>query len=136
MQKYLETVINYHKHQTLNGSVATYIPGLSKANRDHLGICLIDENGCFRAGDCEVKFTIQSVSKPLSLMLAILDNGVDYVFSKVGMEPTGDAFNSIVKLETATNMKKPFNPMINPGAIEICSMIKGETSEIRFKRIL
>ncbi|MGL4402186.1 MAG: glutaminase A [Fusobacteriaceae bacterium] len=136
MEKYLETVINYHKYQTLHGSVANYIPGLSKANREHLGICLINDDGCFSAGDTEVKFTIQSVSKPLSLMLAILDNGIEYVFSKVGMEPTGDAFNSIVKLETATTMKKPFNPMINAGAIEICSMIKGETAEVRFARIL
>lgn len=136
MEKYLETVINYHKYQTLHGSVANYIPGLSKANREHLGICLINEEGCFSAGDADVKFTIQSVSKPLSLMLAILDNGIEYVFSKVGMEPTGDAFNSIVKLETATAMKKPFNPMINAGAIEVCSMIKGETAELRFSRTL
>lgn len=136
MEKYLETVINYHKYQTLHGTVASYIPGLSKANREHLGICLITEEGIFASGDADVKFTIQSVSKPLALMLAILDNGIEYVFSKVGMEPTGDAFNSIVKLETATTMKKPFNPMINAGAIEVCSMIKGEGAENRFNRIL
>ena len=61
-------------------------------------------------------------------MLAILDNGEEYVFSKVGMEPTGDPFNSIRKLETSRR-KKPYNPMINAGAIAVCSMIKGKDEQ-------
>ena len=68
-------------------------------------------------------------------MLALLDRGEKYVFSKVGMEPTGDAFNSIRKLETS-RMRKPFNPMINAGAIEVSSMIKGKDKIEKFNRVL
>ena len=68
-------------------------------------------------------------------MLAILDNGEEYVFSKVGMEPTGDPFNSITKLETSGE-KKPYNPLINAGAIAISSMIKGKDARDKFQRLL
>ena len=67
-------------------------------------------------------------------MLAILDNGEEYVFSKVGMEPSGDPFNSIRKLETSSR-KKPYNPMINAGAIAVASMIKGKNEKERFGRL-
>ena len=89
---------------------------------------------CYYSGDAKELFTIQSISKIVTLMLAIRDNGEDYVFSKVGMEPTGDAFNSIKKLETS--ISKPFNPVINAGAIAVSSMIKGDSSEHKFERIL
>ncbi len=68
-------------------------------------------------------------------MLAILDNGEEYVFSKVGMEPTGDPFNSIKKLETSSR-RKPYNPLINAGAIAIASMIKGKDVRDKFQRLL
>lgn len=136
MKKLLETIIDNNKHWTAEGAVATYIPELSKANPDALGICvstLDDEEYC--AGDCEMKFTIQSISKVITLMLAILDNGKEYVFSKVGMEPTADAFNSIIALETR-NHHKPINPMINAGAIATVSLVPGSNSEDAFARIL
>lgn len=136
MHVYLEGVLNRNREKCKMGKVADYIPGLSKANREHLGICIIDMDGeISKAGDYDVKFTIQSISKPLTLMLALLDRGEKYVFSKVGMEPSGDAFNSIKKLESS-HSRKPFNPMINAGAIEVCSMIKGENGEEKFKRVL
>lgn len=136
MKKLLETIIENSKHWTAEGAVATYIPELSKANPDALGICvstLDDEEYC--AGDCEMKFTIQSISKVITLLLAILDNGKEYVFSKVGMEPTADAFNSIIALETR-NHHKPINPMINAGAIATVSLVSGNNSEDAFARIL
>lgn len=136
MKKLLETIIDNNKHWTAEGAVATYIPELSKANPDALGICvstLDDEEYC--AGDCEMKFTIQSISKVITLLLAILDNGKEYVFSKVGMEPTADAFNSIIALETR-NHHKPINPMINAGAIATVSLVSGNNSEDSFARIL
>ncbi len=121
---------------TKEGNVANYIPELDKAQKDALGICILDNQGnTYCAGDCDTKFTIQSISKIVSLMLAILDNGEEYVFSKVGMEPTGDPFNSIRKLESSSK-KKPFNPMINAGAIAICSMIKGADAREKFNRLL
>lgn len=132
----LYDLILSNQYKCKMGNVADYIPGLKKANKESLGVCIIDnKNEVYYAGDWEDKFTIQSISKPLTLMLAILDNGEDYVFSKIGMEPTGDAFNSIQKLETSQS-HKPFNPMINAGAIAISSMIKGESSEHKFNRIL
>lgn len=137
MNKILDEILNSAREKTKNGHVATYIPGLSKGNRDHLGICMIDMDGSTECvGDFDVKFTIQSVSKPITLMLAILDHGIDHVFKKVGMEPTGDPFNSIIRLETNEYKGKPSNPMINAGAIQICSMIKGEGYQEKFKRVL
>ncbi|RUA06194.1 MAG: glutaminase A [Fusobacteria bacterium] len=136
MEEILEKIVNKNKIKTKFGNVANYIPGLDKANRDDLGICLIDIEGNKSVyGDYNKKFTIQSVSKPIALMLAILDNGIDYVFSKVGTEPTGDAFNSMIRLETA-EMKKPYNPMINAGAVAVSSMIKGKNKEEKFQRLL
>ena len=136
MEKILENIVNRNKIKTKFGNVANYIPGLERANKEDLGICLLDLDGNkYVYGDYNKKFTIQSVSKPLALMLAILDNGVDYVFSKVGTEPTGDAFNSMIRLETAS-IQKPYNPMINAGAIAVSSMIKGKDREEKFSRLL
>ncbi|SQC97325.1 Glutaminase [Fusobacterium necrophorum subsp. necrophorum] len=81
------------------------------------------------------RFTIQSISKIISLMLAILDNGEEYVFSKSRNGTSGDPFNSIRKLETSSR-KKPYNPLINAGAIAVASMIKGKNVRERFQRLL
>jgi glutaminase len=136
MQDLLKILIENNIHHTKNGKVASYIPELDKAKKDALGVYVMTVDGAeYKAGDYEEKFTIQSISKIVSLMLAILDNGEEYVFSKVGMEPTGDPFNSIKKLETST-IKKPYNPLINAGAIVISSMIKGKDARDKFSRLL
>ncbi|MCR2045064.1 glutaminase A [Anaerosalibacter massiliensis] len=136
MKKLLDELIEKNRHLTKKGKVADYIPALKKANSKDLGICIIDMKGnIYTSGEYKTKFTIQSISKTLSLMLAIMDNGVEKVFSKVGMEPTGDAFNSMYKLEMP-DVYKPLNPMINAGAIVVTSLIKGESSEEKFERIL
>lgn len=137
MKDAIYQILKTAKQETNCGKLATYIPGLSKSNPNYLGISIINTNGnVISAGDSNVKFTIQSVSKPISLMLAILDNGIEHVFKKVGMEPTGDPFNSIIRLETNEFKGKPSNPMINAGAIQICSMIKGDNYKTKFERIL
>jgi glutaminase len=136
MKDIIERILKKNKVKTRFGNVANYIPGLDRADREDLGICILDLDGNeYLAGDYNKKFTIQSVSKTVALMLAMLDNGVDYVFSKVGTEPTGDAFNSMIRLETA-DIKKPYNPMINAGAIAVSSMIKGKDKEEKFNRLL
>lgn len=136
MNELLNRIIENNRKITSKGKVATYIPALSKANPKHLGICIADIDGnIFTAGEYYIKFTLQSISKTISLMLAIMDNGEEVVFKKVGMEPTGDAFNSIIKLETM-NPSKPLNPMINAGAIAIASLIKGKDGEEKFQRLL
>ncbi|MBZ7975509.1 glutaminase A [Campylobacter sp. RM12637] len=136
MQELLDRLVKDNIKYTKLGRLANYIPELSKAKLDALGVCVIDKDyNVFCSGDSELRFSIQSVSKIVTLMLALLDNDYEYVFSKVGVEPTGDAFNSIMKLETSNN-KKPFNPMINAGAIAVASMIKGKNAEERFNRAL
>lgn len=136
MKRILDTIIEKNRHWTKQGEVASYIPELSKADGEALGICITTLDGEeFFAGDYETKFTIQSISKVVTLMLAIIDNGVDYVFSRIGMEPTEAAFNSIKNLEN-TNSQKPINPMINAGAIAVVSLISGDTAEEKFNRIL
>ncbi|MBM7870155.1 glutaminase [Clostridium pascui] len=136
MSRLLKTIIENNKNYTKDGEVASYIPELAKANRDALGIyiCNIDGEEEF-AGDFETKFTMQSISKIISLMVAILDNGADYVFSKVGVDSTSDAFNSIVNLEIK-NSHKPLNPMINAGAIDTVGLIEGKNSDEVFNKIL
>lgn len=136
MEKILQDIIDSNKKYTLNGHVASYIPELKNANQEDLGVCIIDINdNIYFAGDCDTKFTIQSVSKPIVLAMALMDNEWDYVFSKVGMEPSGDPFNSIMKLET-NDTTKPCNPMINAGAIVTTSLIKGDTLEEKEHRML
>ena len=136
MKNLLNTIIDNNRLWTREGSVASYIPELEKANSHALGVCITTLEGDeFCAGDYETKFTIQSISKVLTLMLALLDNGKLNVFSKVNMEPTESAFNSIVNLETS-HSHKPINPMINAGAIVTSSLVSGNSAEEIFERIL
>lgn len=136
MKKLLNEIIEENRELTKKGKVATYIPALGKMNPDYLGLAVLDSKGnLYCSGDYSVNFTLQSISKTISLMLALMDNGEELVFKKVGMEPTGDAFNSIVKLETAVP-SKPYNPMINAGAIAVASLIKGRNGEEKFERLI
>jgi glutaminase len=135
MQQLLKEIIDNNKHYHSEGKVATYIPELSKARPENLGVAIMDMEGeVYSSGDSNVSFTIQSISKTVTLMAALLDHGEEVVFSKVGMEATGDPFNSIIKLETLRS--KPLNPMINAGAIAVASLIKGDNIEQRFERVL
>ncbi|MDX8335184.1 glutaminase A [Candidatus Cetobacterium colombiensis] len=136
MQELLKKLVEKHRQTTNLGKVANYIPELEKTNPKDLGIYIIDNDGNeYFAGEYNNKFTVQSISKVVALMLAIFDNGEDYVFSKVGMDPSGDPFNSIRKLETSSR-RKPYNPMINAGAIVVSSMIKGNDVKDKFNRLL
>ena len=117
-----------------DGAVATYIPELARANPDWFGICLATATGSiYEVGDTGQLFTIQSISKPLVYGLALEDQGRTEVLRKVGVEPTGDAFNSI-SLDPGTG--RPKNPMINAGAIASTGLVAGRTPEIRFERML
>ena len=136
MEKLLKGIIDTNIKYVDKGRVANYIPALAKANPSDLGVCVIDiDNNIYTAGEYQKNFTIQSISKTIVLMLAIMDNGEKEVFKKVGLEPTGDAFNSIYKLEME-EMAKPLNPMINAGAIAVSSMIKGKNFKEKVDRVL
>lgn len=135
-QAYLEDVLQKSRPYSKRGKVASYIPELSEADPNTLGVTLIEcGGGSYSAGDHEKTFTLQSISKVLSLLLALEDQGNDKVFSIVGQEPTGDPFNTVEYLETGAK-DKPFNPMVNSGAIAISSMIKGRDVDERFGRVL
>src|SRR5438445_30364 len=110
----------YEKYRSVNdGDVASYIPELGKANPDDFGICMVTVDGhVFSAGDWQREVTIQSISKPFAFQLALEEYGRDGTLKRVGVEPSGDAFNSI-ELDPTT--MRPFNPMINAGAIAIAS---------------
>lgn len=116
------------------GKVATYIPELAKADPGLFGIALVTADGqIYEVGDSGHRFTIQSISKPFVYGLALEDHGVDYVLSKVGVEPSGEAFNSIIFDERGN---RPFNPMVNAGAIATTALIKGEGRDRRRARLL
>ncbi|MGL5245420.1 MAG: glutaminase, partial [Sarcina sp.] len=136
MENLLENLIENNRRYVEYGKLAAYIPELEKANKNDLGIYVVTLDGKeYGAGEWNKNFTIQSISKVVSLMIAIMDNGRDKVFSRVGVEPTGDSFNSIVSLNKKPTIK-PFNPMINAGAIVTTSLISGETDEEKFQKIL
>ena len=103
-----------------SGEVASYIPELSKANPDHFGIALATLDGhVYEVGDVDVPFTIQSMSKPFVFALALDSLGASRVENVIGVEPSGDPFNSI-RLNTDNH---PFNPMVNAGAIACSGLI-------------
>jgi glutaminase len=126
LQQILDNV--YTKYKDVDdGEVATYIPELGKANPRHFGICVATADGqVFRAGDFDQEFTIQSMCKPFAFLMALEQCGVEETFKHVGVEPSGDAFNSI-ELDAKTS--RPFNPMVNAGAIAMSSLIKKDPVE-------
>jgi glutaminase len=108
-----------------SGAPADYIPELAAADPDRLAVVLATVDGEFYgAGDVDVEFTIQSISKPFVYALALADRGFEAVLAKVGVEPSGEAFNEI-SLEDGSG--RPRNPMINAGAITAHSLVGPES---------
>lgn len=113
----------YAKFKSVDdGTVATYIPELGKANPKDFGLCVATVDGqVFTAGDWDKEFTIQSMCKPFAFQMALEQRGTEEVLKRVGVEPSGEAFNSI---EFDPKSGRPFNPMVNAGAIAVASLIK------------
>ena len=132
LQRTAQCALEYGRQFIPQGAVADYIPELGKADPNQLGLCLFTKDGQkIMCGDVDQRFTIQSICKVISLATALQCEGFDKVFAKVMMEPSGDAFNSILKLDLASN--RPYNPMINAGAIEVVSML---TPRFTFEQLL
>jgi len=133
VQSLLESLHSrYADHR--GGEVAGYIPELAKADPDLFGIALATADGfIYEVGDSRHEFTIQSISKPFVYGLALDDHGAADMLAKVGVEPSGDAFNAI-SLHKTTG--RPLNPMINAGAIATTGQIKAATPGQRLERIL
>jgi glutaminase len=117
-----------------SGAVADYIPPLALADPEGFGIAVATTDGhCYEIGDSRRDFTIQSISKPFTYGIALQDLGFDAVDAKVGVEPSGDAFNSI---SLAPDSGRPLNPMINAGAITSASLVAGASPAEREKRLV
>ncbi|HZU63280.1 MAG TPA: glutaminase, partial [Novosphingobium sp.] len=105
------------------GQVADYIPALAKVSPAHFGMAVVLADGReYAAGEADLPFSIQSISKVFSLTMALGAVG-DALWSRVGREPSGSAFNSIVQLESEHGI--PRNPFINAGAIVVCDILLG-----------
>ncbi|MDH1601850.1 glutaminase A [Empedobacter sp. GD03739] len=132
-EKTLNDILERNKAFYKEGKVADYIPELGKMQADKIAFSVVNENGkVINVGDINQKFTIQSISKIIALMIAVTEKGEKNVFSKMGYFGTDKPFNHYANLETTG---KPLNPMMNAGAILTTSMIDGE-GEIPFKKIL
>jgi glutaminase len=117
-----------------DGDVARYIPELAKADPSWFGIAVATIDGhVYEVGDSRQPFTIQSISKPFTYGLALEDQGAARVLAKIGVEPTGDAFNAI---SLAPESGCPLNPMINAGAIASASLVAGRSEADRLERLL
>lgn len=126
---FADTIHDLHSRLTelRDGAVADYIPELGRADPELFGIAVATVDGAVHAsGDTEHPFTIQSISKALIFGMALEHHGLEGVLARVGVEPTGDAFNSI---EVDERSGRPFNPMVNAGAIVTTSLVAGEDHE-------
>ncbi|MBJ7341737.1 glutaminase A [Mycolicibacterium sp.] len=132
VQRYLDRIVDEHR-QVTDGALASYIPELTRVDPSGFGLALSSSDGhVYECGDAGVEFTIQSISKPFTYALALDRIGQSAVDAKIGVEPSGEAFNEI-SVDEAT--KKPKNPMINAGAIAAVSLIPASTPDERFAMI-
>jgi glutaminase len=133
LQRTIDALHSRYKPLT-DGDVASYIPELTKANPEHFGICIATAEGAvFETGDCDRAFTIQSISKPFTFGMAIEAYGAEAVAKYVGVEPSGDVFNSI---ELMSGSNRPHNPMINAGAITVSALLHARYGDEAFDLIL
>lgn len=133
IQEYLET-LHARYAPVMEGHIADYIPELSKADPKWFGICIATRDGhVYEVGDTRQLFTIQSISKALAYGLALEDRGEEHVLKRIGVEPSGEAFNAISLKEGSG---APFNPMINAGAIATCGQVLEKDGQSRFQRLL
>ncbi|ASV31452.1 glutaminase [Maribacter cobaltidurans] len=126
-QKILNTIYEETKHLSDTGKVATYIPELASISGNKFGICLLDiEKKSYHIGDFEESFSVQSISKVLTLAMAMSCIG-EKVWDRVDVEPSGDPFNHLSLLEQENGI--PRNPLINAGAIVIADILVSELKE-------
>ena len=134
MEELLEQLLEECRPYTKQGHVATYIPEQGKGDPNDLGIYILRSDGKhYQAGDYKKRFTIQSVVKPILLLLALMDNGIETVRSHVGVEATGKPFDAI-NMTDQSLLSENINPMVNMGAIAMCTLIHGDTYEEKFQR--
>ncbi len=117
------------------GKNADYIPALAKVNSNFFGIGLVTVDGqVSTVGDVDQLFSIQSISKVFTMAQVMQESGVDVVLNGVGVDATGQVFNSIVAVEQFRG--KEMNALVNPGAIATTSLVKGKTADEVWAKIL
>ena len=117
------------------GKNADYIPALAKVDPRLFGICVAAVDGqTFSAGDAECQFALESLSKVFTAALAMEQVGPRTFHRKVGADPTGAAFNSVLALELHNDM--PMSPMVNAGAMTAASLVSATDAEDRWRQIL
>jgi glutaminase len=132
-EKTLNSILEKNRNYYTEGKVADYIPELGKMDARAIAFSVVGKNGkIFNTGDVHKKFTMQSISKIIALMIAVNEKGEANVFDKMGYFGTDKPFNHFSNLETTG---KPLNPMMNAGAILTTSLISGE-GEKPFLKIL
>lgn len=136
MERFLNELVERTRPRTGEGRAAAYIPELKKQDPSLLGVDLLRPDGShLSAGDWDVPFTIQSIIKPVILLLALMDNGIAGVRRCIGVEATGRPFDAI-NLSGETLSPQHFNPMVNMGAILLCTQLRGRDYGERFDRLL
>lgn len=132
-QKVLQDILDNNKHYALQGKVANYIPELGKMDAGAIAFSIVNTDGnVITVGDVSKKFTIQSISKIIALMVAVQEKGEEAVFKNMGYFGSDKPFNHFGNLEVSG---KPLNPMMNAGAILTTSMID-TNGEVAFDKIL
>ena len=126
----------FTKYQTLKeGKNADYIPALAKVDPNVFGIALVTVDGkVYTMGDIKTEVSIQSISKVFTMALVIEESGIDSIPNNMGVDATGQVFNSIVAVEQYKGAE--MNAMVNPGAITTTSMVKGTTRDEIWQKIL
>ncbi len=137
MNKNFESFLKdvYGKYRLdLSGEISQAFPALSEVDPDSFAITAVTTKGdVFSIGDDGLEFTIQSISKAFSFALALEQHGALFVESKVGMEPTGEDYDSIIKLD---DKNRPYNPMVNSGAIVMSGLINEKEKSSREDELL
>lgn len=135
MDELLDQIMSQCRPLTTLGATAQYIPELAAKNTDRLGLYIVSEASHHDSGDCFERFTMQSIVKPVILLLALMDSGVEAVRSLVGVEATGKPFDAFNYSDQAL-VGAHINPMINTGAIALCTLIRGSSYPQKFQRLL
>lgn len=134
-QARLETMADEIRPHLWTGVVSNYLPQLAESKVDDFAVAVgMGSDEPISAGDAGVTFTMQSVVKIFTLLLALHDRGQEYVFERVGREQTVGAFNSFETFGRSTGY--PANPFVNSGALAVVDMLGGGDAEARVSRVL
>jgi len=129
------TAAHARHQQNRRGKNAGYIPALAEVDPQLFGVCVVTVHGqTFSAGDARCQFALESISKVFTAALAMEQVGPRAFHRKVGANPTGAAFNSVLALELHND--KPMSPMVNAGAMTATSLVSATDAEDRWRQIL